>query len=115
MTTSSPPGFYPTTFILEVDDPCNTTFLNGRDPTGRASYSVQTKRVEIGPRRDISVTTEVFDASKSLLASLQWMDYVSDIVTMRSRGMERMPLKKWLNKTKLPFVERYLFAIAMNP
>ena len=88
------------TLVFSRDDPCQTEI----NQDGRVLYTVQTTRTNGKSATDgLNVTTNVYDEAQQLVALLEWKDVVSDVVTLRSQGSERMALSKWLKKSILPF------------
>lgn len=92
------------TLVFSNDIPCDTTIADAKD--GRQLYVVETKRISTSPKAPVTITTDVFDIDadkKNLVASLEWRDLVSDIVTIPSRDMRGVPLSTWLKKSVIPF------------
>lgn len=90
-----------TTLQFSVDDPCNTIITD--KASGRTLYTVDTNRINVSPRADLRIITDVYGSERTLIASLRWKDLVSDVVTMPSKGLEEKPLSKWLRKNISPF------------
>ena len=85
------------TFTFSVDNPCNTTIA---DAAGEVLYMTHT---DSGKKAS---TTRVFGGtSDTVVAELVWSDtgLISNHVTLR--GEKQIPLREWMSKSKLPFVE----------
>lgn len=122
----TPPGFT-STLVFSDDDPANTviselihsslpTSLNlsskdgmetlGKPETNtRPIYSIRTTRkLDFSKARGgVKTLSEIrtqtsFGGDGELVATWEWKDYASDIVAMRSRGMQQEALSKWLKK-----------------
>jgi hypothetical protein len=84
-----------TTLLLEPDNPCQTT-ITDRD-SGQIVYIVETQHTN---KRTITV---VKNAQGETLASSEWRDVRSDLITL-GKG-KQVPSSAWLKKSIVPFKE----------
>ena len=84
-----------TSLIFQPDNPCNTT-ITDRD-SGEVRYIVVTEH----PNH--KTITTVNNAAGETVASSEWRDVQSDILTFR--GNSPVPVSHWLKKSMMPFKE----------
>ncbi|KAE9401532.1 hypothetical protein BT96DRAFT_856508 [Gymnopus androsaceus JB14] len=78
--------------ILEPDNPCNTNMYDEQD--GRILYQVMTEYNQ-------EIITKVRNMNGDTIASWQWRESRSDIITLGSA--HPMSLNTWLKKSIIPF------------
>jgi hypothetical protein len=84
------------TFILTPDNPCNTTITDSE--TEKILYIVETQHDN---KRTI---TRVRNSEGTTLASSEWRDVQSDIITLGESGTP-VSVSAWLKKSIVPFKE----------
>ncbi|TFK40127.1 hypothetical protein BDQ12DRAFT_734144 [Crucibulum laeve] len=78
--------------ILTPDNPCNTIITD--EETGKVMYRVVTEHGK-------KAVTKVENSSGELIASWEWRDVRSDIITLGSG--KPMSMSSWLRKSMVPF------------
>ena len=86
------------TLILEPDHPCNTRITKD-SWHGELLYIVDTEVLH----PDKKTVTSVRKPNGVLVASFEWKDLKSDVVTLGIR--EPIPTSSWLKKSIIPFNE----------
>jgi hypothetical protein len=81
--------------ILEPDNPCNSIITDG--DSGKVCYTVKT---EHSSQKTVTV---VKNAAGETIASSEWRDVQSDIITLRNNSP--VPASAWLKKSMMPFKE----------
>lgn len=101
MATSIDTSQFTTALLFSNDNPCNCTIELG----GKILYVIETRRENKSnsARGELIITTEIYDGEQEHLLTLTWRDLVSDIVTWKSRGMDKAKLSGWLKKSRIPF------------
>lgn len=92
---------YPITLVFDRDDPCYTTI----EEHGRIKYTVETdRRLKQGSARgEEIIVTRVYDENQELIAERDWKEISSDVIRLRSRGMEKkMSMSDWIKKSFMP-------------
>jgi hypothetical protein len=84
------------TLVFTPDDPRNTTITDGE--TGKILYTVAT---EYANKRAV---TRIWNAGGVILASSEWRDVRSDVITLGATGTP-FPSSAWLKKSWVPFKE----------
>ncbi|KAJ8072211.1 hypothetical protein AAF712_007796 [Marasmius tenuissimus] len=88
----------PLILILEPNNPCNTNISDNDD--GRILYQVSTEHGKY-------TTTRVRNAAGDIIASWEWRDTRSDVITLR--GLSPMSVGSWLKKSMMPFKDTVTF------
>ena len=81
--------------ILQPDNPCNTTITDS--DSGEILYTVTTTHPE---HKTITV---IKNADGDTIASSEWRDVQSDIITLGNS--KPVPSSTWLRKNMMPFKE----------
>ena len=84
-------------FTFHPDNPCNTEI---RTSTGRVAYRIDTTTTEL------NTLTVVRNSFGSVLATLEWKEFLSDRVTLGTGNP--MSLNSWLKRSLMPF-STYVF------
>ncbi|PBK75623.1 hypothetical protein ARMSODRAFT_1079833 [Armillaria solidipes] len=84
---------------LQPDNPCNTT-ITDQDDGGKPLYQVYTQY-------EPSVTTFVKNGAGDIMASWEWREIRSDIITLL--GASPTPVSSWLKKSIVPFKDTVTF------
>ncbi|KAK0204761.1 hypothetical protein DFS33DRAFT_691339 [Desarmillaria ectypa] len=84
---------------LQPNNPCNTT-ITDQDDDGKIIYEVYT-------RYEPSTITFVKNAAGDVIASWEWREFRSDIITLG--GASPTPVSSWLKKSIVPFKDTVTF------
>jgi len=86
------------TLVLQPDNPCNTTIID--EETGKVMYQVATEHGK-------STVTRAKNAVGESIASWEWRDVRSDIITLGNGTPTSV--SSWLKKSLVPFKDTVTF------
>jgi len=93
-----------TTLTLEPDNPCNTTIRDSE--SGKVVYTVATQHT------DKKTLTHIRNAAGDIIASSEWRDVRSDILTLGQAAP--VSSNAWLRKSMVPFKDTVYFTDHLN-